>query len=287
MTLVPDKYSPGEYFIHHGLYFNSRFNGLGCAYSLKFKYTGFFKEGLKHGKGQFLKYDSSESYIGNFKNNNVYGFGVIKRALQSDSHNFIPITDPIGQDSENRLEVSKHSKETKQSTNGVFHYVVTGYFHKSFHPSGFGSIVKLQNNRVFKGFLHNGLPSKIGSFFKNGVLVYTGEFGEIDPKTKLSLYKDGQFQDNFYEQFKELMDEKNVKIGYQGLGMLKSSNHRSDSVYLLSYFGLSGIRKTYGIKELANQRYSGEMDKNHIFHGQGFLQTNAHIPTHRSKFHPS
>lgn len=193
MTLVPDKYSPGEYFIHHGLYFNSRFNGLGCAYSLKFKYTGFFKEGLKHGKGQFLKYDSSESYIGNFKNNNVYGFGVIKRALQSDSHNFIPITDPIGQDSENRLEVSKHSKETKQSTNGVFHYVVTGYFHKSFHPSGFGSIVKLQNNRVFKGFLHNGLPSKIGSFFKNGVLVYTGEFGEIDPKTKLSLYKDGQF----------------------------------------------------------------------------------------------
>jgi hypothetical protein len=80
------------------------------------------------------------------------------------------------------------------------------------------------------------------------------------------------------------MDEKNVKIGYQGIGMLKSSKSDSPNSYLISYFGLPEIEKTYGIKELANERYSGEMDKNHIYHGQGFLQVNTAIPTHRGKF---
>jgi hypothetical protein len=183
MTLVPDQNMVEEFMIHHGKYQNSRFHGLGCAYSPKFKYTGYFKRGIKHGKGQFLRFDTKESYIGEFKNNHVYGFGVIKRGLASEGGSVMPKhnqTDPI----------ERKNSKGETAHKGVSHYVVTGYFNQTFYPSGFGSIVKLQNNRVFKGFLEDGIPSKIGSFFKNGILVYTGEFGAIDSKNNLNIYKD-------------------------------------------------------------------------------------------------
>jgi len=81
-----------------------------------------------------------------------------------------------------------------------------------------------------------------------------------------------------------LLDEKNSRVGYQGLGMLKSSLPGQEGNYLLSHFGLSQVQHTYGIKELNSERYSGEMDSNHIYEGRGFLQFNSEINTQRGTF---
>lgn len=53
--------------VHHGEYRESKFDGLGSASNKKFKYTGHFRNGRKHGKGQYLNYEKGLSFIGSFR----------------------------------------------------------------------------------------------------------------------------------------------------------------------------------------------------------------------------
>jgi len=57
--------------------------------------------------------------------------------------------------------------------------------------------------------------------------------------------------------------------------MLKANLTPNDSGFLLTHFGLPDVKLTYGIKELPNERYSGEMDIHHLYNGCGFLQKNS------------
>lgn len=56
--------------------------------------------------------------------------------------------------------------------------------------------------------------------------------------------------------------------------MLKANLTPNDSGFLLTHFGLQDVKLTSGIKELPNERYSGEMDIHHQYNGCGFLQKN-------------
>jgi len=56
---------------------------------------------------------------------------------------------------------------------------------------------------VYKGFLSDGLPTKIGSYFKNGVLIYTGEFGMVEAEVKNQSRNNLVFKEDFHESFIE------------------------------------------------------------------------------------
>ena len=80
--------------------------------------------------------------------------------------------------------------------------------------SGFGSIVRLSSNSVYKGFLEEGLPTKIGSYFKNGVLIYTGEIGFVEADEKNATKHNLVFKEDFHESFVEKFEQKKCLVGY-------------------------------------------------------------------------
>jgi serine/threonine protein kinase len=133
-------------------------------------YEGEFKNGKKHGKGEYLMYSVKAKYEGSFIDGEFYGYGTLTNFSDNDLETY-------------SARYSGYFKNNQPDGQGAYYFNDGSYFAGQFvkgEPNGKLGIFYTKDQSLYKGDIHlvdgQMIPEGKGTILLSGERVYIGEF---------------------------------------------------------------------------------------------------------------
>ena len=217
----------GEIFF--GTFKNNKINGFGISYQKDGKiYQGMYKNNKKNGFGILYFYYNKEGYMGEFKENNMTGFG---KYTYNDKSFYMGeflngIKNGFGKYYyNNKIGYEGYFLKGKYEGVGRIRYendsIYEGYF-KNGKRNGFGILIK-KNREKYVGYWKDDKRDGFGIFMKDGKIECYGEFKE---NKKNGFFKDvygNYIYEGYYEDDNKCLGRiRNIKIAEYYIGEFKN-----------------------------------------------------------------